>query len=354
MKLENSVDAVAIFDPTFASQRGVELVRSVLDQARRKPRLADPTIEPTPQERERLIRVHRIGPLVGRRFPTSESVELERDLMTAQLQLSIVAREVCATLADEGISSRILKGLATSDLDYAKPSFRHTGDVDLLVRTDDVEHSRSALLGSGLAVAGQPGTGEHNLKGAVFEHASGVEVDVHYRLSRFAPPADDEVLMRNPADLLFGLTALPAEGRLVHAAAHAVLSPNPGRRLSSVADIVAILDNTGVDWEHARSLADELGFTEAVGVALRAEALLMNRDMHPGLSWPRPGLLLGSMVETTKRRPLVEHVLAMAALPPGTTKRSYISHRLVPSSSLMERRGGRLAYYRGLARKGRG
>lgn len=353
LKLTSAIDAIAIFDPTFASDRGVELIRSILDQARRQPQLPDPTVDPTDDERTRLIRRHRIGPLVGRRFPTRESVELERDLMTAQLQLSIVAREICGTLDSEGIDSRILKGLATSELDYAKPSFRHTGDVDLLVGIDDLDRARDALLGSGLQPSDEHANDGLLLKGTVLEHASGTEVDLHYRLSRFAPPAAAEVLMRDPADLLFGLKALPAEGRLVHAAAHAVLSPNPGRRLSSVADIVAILDNTEIDWPTARSLADQLGFTGAVGVAFRAEALIMMRDPHPGLDWPPPGTLLRSMVETTHRHPLAEHWLAMNALPPGVTRRSYIGHRLVPSSPLVDKRGGRMAYYRGLMRKSR-
>lgn len=353
MNVTTETDAIAIFDPTFASPRGAELIRSILDQARREPRLPDPTVEPTAAERERLVNRHRIGPLIGRRFPTPESVELERDLMTSQLQLSIVAREVCTTLAEEGIESRVLKGLATSELDYAKPSLRHTGDVDLLVGIDDIERARETLLRAGLKPTGEPGTEAHNLKGTVLEHPSRTEVDLHYRLSRFAPPADPGVLMRDPADLLFGLKALPAEGRLVHAAAHAVLSPNPGRRLSSVADIVAILDNTEIDWAATRALADELDFTGAVGAAFRAEALLMRRDRHPGIDWPQAGWLLRSMVETTKRRPLIEHVLAMAALPPGLTRRSYLGHRLVPSASLVDERGGRLSYYRGLARKGR-
>jgi hypothetical protein len=362
MQLTNAVDAIAITDPYFASDRGVELVRSVLDQARNEPLSPDASIEPTAEERKRLELRHRIGPLVGRRFPTPESVEMERDLMTVQLQLSILAREVCGALSGEGIESRILKGLATSELDYAKPSLRHTGDVDLLVNRGDLERATEVLLASGLRAADEVAAAEgrltdgHNLKGVVFEHHTGIEVDLHYRLSRFAPPSDE--IMRHSTDLLFGLSALSTEGRLVHAAAHAVLSPNPGRRLSSVADIVAILDNTVADsgefdWGQARALADELGLTAGAGVALRAEALLMGRDPHPGQEWPRPGRLLQSMTETTKRLPVVEHALALAALPPGMTKRSYLEHRLTPSSHLVDKRGGRLAYYRNLARRGR-
>ncbi len=357
MKLTSAIDAIAIFDPSFASDRGVELVRSVLDQARRRPQLPGPAMEPTTEERERLEVRHRIGPLVGRRFPNSESAELERNLMTVQLQLSVVAREVCAALADAGIESHILKGLATSELDYAKPSMRHTGDVDLLVSALHLERATEVLVDSGLlpaddvAAADSRLTDGHNLKGVVLEHPSGTEVDVHYRLSRFAPPSDR--LMQHSTDLLFGLSALSTEGRLVHAAAHSVLSPNPGRRLSSVADIVAILDNSEFDWGRARILADELGLTAGAGVALRAEALVMGREPHPGLDWPQPGPLLRSMTETTKRRTMVEHVLAMAALPQGMTRRAYLEHRLTPSSRLIDERGGRIAYYRGLLGNGR-
>ena len=116
---------------------------------------------------------------------------------------------------------------------------------------------------------------------------------------------------------------------------------------------MAILDNTAIDWTRARRLADELGFTDAVGVAFRAEALIMEREPHPGLDWPPPGRLLRSMLETTKRQPLAEHWLAFAALPPEVQRSAYIPHRLAPSAGLVDQRGGRLAYYRGLLRKSR-
>lgn len=357
LKLTSAIDAIAIFDPFFASDRGVVLARSVLDQARREPQLPHPGLEPTAEERRRLELRHRIGPLVGRRFPTKDAVAFERDLMNMQLQLSIVAREVCSALSDARIASHVLKGLATSELDYAKPSLRHTGDVDLLVSPHHLERATAVLLDAGLTpaddVAATDGrlTDGHNLKGVVFEHPTGIEVDVHYRLSRFAPPSDE--LMRHSADLLFGLTAFSTEGRLIHAAAHSVLSPNPGRRLSSVADIVAILDNSDVDWPRARLLADDLALTSGAGVALRAEALLMRRAPHPGLDWPRPGPLLKSLTETTKQRTMAEHLLAMAALPDAMTKRAYLAHRLTPSARLIAERGGRIAYYRGLIRRDR-
>ena len=367
MELTTAEEALSIVDPVLASPRGVGLVRAVLDQARRRPLIDEATVEPTEEERQRLEARHRVGPLVGRRFPTPEAVERERALMNVQLQLSIVAREVCSALAEAGIESRVLKGLATSELDYERPSFRHTGDVDLLVRRSDLERATEVLLAAGLTAADQVAAAEgrltdgHNLKGVVFHHATGIEVDVHYRLSRFAPPTD--ALMDHTTDLLFGLSALSAEGRLIHAAAHAVLTPNPGRRLSSVADIVAILDNTVADdggaggadfsWDRARGLAEELGLVPAVGVGLRAEALLMGRGHHPGLDWPRPGHLLAALTETTKVRPLVEHVLAVAALPEGITRRSYVAHRLAPSAGLVGERGGRLAYYRKLLQRGR-
>lgn len=331
------VEGIAVIDPFFASERGEAVVRTVLDQARVDPLLDPNALSLTDAEADRLTVQHRVGPLLARGFPSPATTKHEQQMMFVQMRLAQVSIEVCATLTHHGIESRVLKGLATCELDYDRPSRRMTGDVDLLVRRADMADAVDALLSSGLvpddqaaADAGRLLDG-HNLKGVVLVHPSGAEIDLHYRLSRFVSPAHDDVLMARPSALRGDRLALPTEGRLIHAAAHAVLSPNPGRRLSSIADIVAMLDNSDIDWALAHELAESLGLTAAAGVALRTEALIMGRADHPGIGWRAPGPLTRLLTSTTGRLAAAEHTAVLLSLPPGMSRRRYLTLRLRPS-----------------------
>ena len=337
MRVETASHAVGLFDPALADETGTQLVRRVLDQARHEPRWTSQASLPD-AIRNRLVNEHRIAPLAHRLAPDTEGHSIDRKLMLTQLHLSTIAREVVGVLDAEGIDVRILKGLATSELDYKIPSLRHTGDVDALISRKSIDRAARALLTAGYTAATPADEAADrlvngsNLKGVVLNHESGTEVDLHYRLSRFAPHDETDALLAEPCPIRFGLLALPAEARLVHAASHSVLSPNPGRRLSSVADIVAIIDNTGVDWGKARRLADVLGLTGAVGAALRAEALILNRQPHPGLEWPSPTRGHRMLIESSRPLEPLQHALAMSALPADVSRSAYLSRRISPGA----------------------
>lgn len=344
MAVSTPAGAVGLFDPSLGSTGEAANVRRVLEQARRSPNANEAEFSLTPELRHRLTHRHRIGPLVNRCQPSPEGRQLDRELMLGQLRLSTTAREIGQLLSVAGIDVRVLKGLATSELDYALPSLRHTADVDILIRRTSIAHATSLLLDAGFRPANSADEKAEtlidgsNLKGVVLVGESGVEVDLHDRLSRFVPHDASDGLFDDATPLRFGLSALSPEGRLIHAASHSVLSAHPGRRLSSVADIVAILDNTGVDWDRARQLADQIGLTGAVGSALRAEALIMGRDRHPGQEWPPPRMSQRWQIEAQRNVVPLQHVLAMQALPESVSRRRYLAQRFRPAVRF--RRGG--------------
>lgn len=342
MAVRSAQAAVGLFDPALASAAAD--VRRVLAQARRSTQLDESGQPLTPALRHRLTHHHRIGPLVHKYDPSPEGHALDQQLMLGQLRLSSIARDVGQLLTEADIDLRILKGLATSELDYSIPSLRHTADVDVLVGRESIDRATSLLLDAGFRAANEADrdTGQmvdgSNLKGVVLLHESGVEIDLHYRLSRFVPHDEANALFDDASPLRFGLTALSPEGRLIHAASHSVLSPQPSRRLSSLADIVAILDNTGVNWARARRLADRIGLTSAAGAALRAEALIMGRDRHPGQEWPPPSAGQRWLIETRRNLVPLQHLLAMQALPTTVSRRGYISQRVTPGVRARVRR----------------
>ncbi|MEM7342280.1 MAG: nucleotidyltransferase family protein [Actinomycetota bacterium] len=343
-------EALALFDLSLATDRGLALTRTLLDAVRADP-LGVSAPSASEDELTRFETRHRLRPLVAAQFPTPERRRAMVDLTRSQLHLVATARRVCRWLDDAGIQTRVLKGLATAEVDYAAPQLRQTGDVDLLVARHDYERAALIIRDNGcepLARRGAPGA---VLKGSAFRTSDGVEIDLHFRISRYASSPADEPLFGSGAVLPARLLALDREGRLVHAAVHSLDTAAPDRRLSSVADLVAIIDNHDVEWEHARHVADRLGLTGLAGAAFRAEAAITGRAPHPGLEWPPPSWLVSRAFLTTRRRLGSEHLVAIAALPSRSAQLTYVRGWLLPPDATVDVYGGRTRYVQRLAGK---
>lgn len=350
MKVSSAEDSVAFFEPDMASRRGALVVRHVLDQARRVPQHDPGTVALSEDERSAMAIQHRLQPLVLKGWPPPDHRERLQHLAVSQMRLYAAAREVVSWLTEADIECRVLKGLATGPLDYPESILRQSGDVDLIVGLENFLAAEAVLVHAGCShpeAARLPGL---LMQGSTLIHPNGVELDLHYRIDRYFPSPDSALLMSDPERAGEGLPAFPPELRLVHAAHHALASPPENRRLSSMADIVAILDNTGVDWDRTREIADRLGMTGTVAEALRMEAMIMGREAHPGLDWPRPRWLEARALLSNGRRMPFRHFLALNSLPPGQSKLSYVRRWLLPSREYLDARGGIASYFRDLLR----
>lgn len=335
--IDSPASAAAFFDASFTQPDAVEQLRALLAQARNVP--AATAIELDPRLRERCETHHRIAPLVERGWPTVDRDE-RRGLALQQLRLRSVAAEVAGCLRSAGVESRSLKGMATAALDYPNRALRPTADVDVLVRFDDVPRSVEALVRIGCVPRPVERMPPMLQKGPVLVHPSGFEIDLHFRLSVIAPRSDDPLLFDDGEPVEGGLVALPTELRLVHAAMHSVVSVSAHRRLSSVADVVAIIDNTGVDWDRARHAADRLGLTQFAREGLRLEALLMDRGGHAGLDWPtlprwKAAAILSNRINAPQR-----HLMAFSSLRSVRDRAVYARCALLPEPASLAERGG--------------
>ncbi len=340
-----------MYDRELRTHTDAQILRVALDQARDLPIVVQDHPVPDKELRSRLIHRHRIGPLIHRAWPEPDTQEWQNRQAMGQLQLVATGHEVATVLQDSGIETRVLKGLATAELDYVNPTLRHTGDVDLLVNPSDFTQASELILASGTRPHLNTAVDPELMKGSTYIHPNGTEIDLHFRLSRYFPPAPRKLMFADPCPLSGGVFAMPAELRLIHAAAHALLTPVTVRRLSSLADITALIDNTGVDWDRARHAADQLGLAEIVGAALQTEAKILARDSHPGLHWPAPPWLLNRTFIKGGRHLLSEHLLAVLALPPGSSRVQYAKGWFVPSQDSLDYRGGRAAYFKRLYRQ---
>ena len=156
------------------------------------------------------------------------------------------------------------KGLATAQLDYLRRGLRHTGDVDLLLPLDRLDDAIEILLEHGYWHHAGQIADLKLVKGLTLVCPRGNEVDLHRRLSRYSATSGDDVLWSTSVTLPGEGQALSATARLVLTAIHSLESVNPRRRLSSIADITVILDNTGVDPAEVRSFAERWGLLSSV------------------------------------------------------------------------------------------
>ncbi|WCO65977.1 nucleotidyltransferase family protein [Iamia majanohamensis] len=174
---------------------------------------------------------------------------LDREVQETSLAIEETALHAQEVLVRAGVRPVVLKGLATAHLDHPGPHLRQMGDVDLLVGPADFAAAERSLLAAGFASMRRAGGSE--LTPAVpVRSPRGVEVDLH-RLPTRRPYGGWWLERGEWPDLAtcppHGWAVLPRADRLVHAVAHHVLSTGVHRRLSSVADALALWPRTGTD-----------------------------------------------------------------------------------------------------------
>jgi hypothetical protein len=206
---------------------------------------------------------------------TEEQLEQAGDSHLREMSLALLLErtllEVVDLFENLEIPYRVLKGSAVAHLDYADPSLRSFGDIDLLVPSS---HFDAAV--TGLSAAGhrrrfpepRPGFDRRFGKGTSFSDAEDTEIDLHrtfvmgpYGLSIHL----DELWATSSTFVLAARTihALRPEHRFLNACYHAVLGNTPPR-LVPLRDIAELLLAGNVDVDEIRRLA----------VSWRAEAVL--------------------------------------------------------------------------------
>jgi hypothetical protein len=200
-------------------------------------------------------RIERVAPLLFHLVDAEETDladeqraelrQLQGAVMSRCVQLEHHAIAVSASLTEEGIAVVLLKGGATSHLDYPDPTWREFGDIDLLVHERDRVRSIRILeqLGWRQGYALPRGHGE-------FTHAvtftkDGMELDLHQRIAHRALglllPVN-ELFDRAITVTIAGVELLAFDhvDRLLHAAVHALTSRGASAHLSSSADVLLL------------------------------------------------------------------------------------------------------------------
>jgi hypothetical protein len=223
--------------------------------------------------------------------PQGDEARTDARILEARGRLAIPGAAISAIDAMNAADVRpmAIKGLAIVDL-YESPGLRPMDDIDILVPRDLVDRAKAALEDAGWRWVPHP---EHRYDyGLVRPSAPGVNVELHYDLSRWAErmPGLVERLWdeRVPIEV-FGRTVwgLPPHAQIVTTIVHAAKEFHAFNRLIWPADVALITRHHAVDWERVHELAELAGRRGALAIGLNLARRLGADVPDEALALPR-------------------------------------------------------------------
>lgn len=271
------------------------------------------------------------------------------DVMGAAVRFEHDLLDVHALLTDAGIDTVVLKGAATAHLDYATPSLRQFGDVDVLVAPEEFPDACAVLRAHGWSQAYVlPRHHERFTHAITFRQGRRAEVDLHQRiahraLGRVIPP---DALLSTAVDYEIAgrtLRALCPTHRLIHAAVHAASSRGPYRRLSSLADVLVLAD------AHAERAGDVFGEAERWRVRALVRASIEEAYGTAKLAVPNPWRSEASRARRSsfvdrvylgpRRRPFLEEAAHLMVMSNWSDRRRYLFGYFMTDPDYADRKG---------------
>lgn len=200
---------------------------------------------------------------------------------TAQLRVLTLEHElhkIGDVLCGAGIEWRALKGGAVARLDYADPALRSFNDLDILVRSRDIDRAAATLQAAGFRrtlAEPRPGFDRRFDKGMTLRGDAGYEVDLHrtFVLGPWGVVVDLDQLWDGGAEFRLGeyvVRALSRPNRFLHACYHAALGDWPLRlgSLRDVAEMLPAVDRADGDGARVREIAAGWGVDAVVAAAV--------------------------------------------------------------------------------------
>jgi hypothetical protein len=267
---------------------------------------------------------------------------LERELITT-----------ARILGRAGVCYRVLKGLAWAHTAYPDPSWRGSGDVDLLVANDDWYRAVRELEDDGahrVLPEVRPGFDRRFGKDATLRSRAGWEIDLHRLLAAgpFGLWVDLAQLLVRSARVTIGGSVLPVldpEAALLHACYNLVLGDDPPR-LIAARDVAQMVLTAQADPDRVQDLAQRW---RAVPVVVRALSLAENmlgvRLWNQPVSRPFLPARIGSaarVLMATYRGPgrgYSSQAAALVAVPGALERMTYLDALVRPQRAYLEARG---------------
>lgn len=276
---------------------------------------------------------------------TTTTAEIEEAWNLAMRRCLVMEERIVwlhGELTARGVEMRILKGSASAHLDHRGPELRDFGDIDVLVPGHDMPAVDDLFTREGFARSHRTPNrryGQRFIKSATFR--ADVEFDVHRTLTDnplgHRIQVDDLWTTSTPFSL--GTTtvhALPAELRFVHACLHAYLS-RPPMRLSTLADLLALVRRPDLDHDLALEMARQWGVHHVITAAVNEAVaqVAWPTDVHLGyVDADSPSITDAALVaahRSTRSSSTVQTLLSLVTLPDTRTRIALIRSLLFAS-----------------------
>lgn len=281
-----------------------------------EPEHLDPARERTSAEsapwsaQDAVFRRHRLQGLLvhavatGHLSATSEQrrevAMLELDLTRNRVWHDLRLIEITELLDSAGVDHRVLKGPAFGSLEYPDRIMRPTGDIDLLVRGEQLDDAIGTLTGRGGSVVDpEPVEGYTRTigKSTTVTMPDGLEIDLHRTLVRgpFGVRMRPEDLWERSRSFAVGgveMTTIGREESLLHSCYHLMILSD--ERALSVRDVAQFLADPALDVDR----------TIALATAWRAEIVVASAV-----------LLAGTLIPTVAGSPLIDWARGLRAGP---------------------------------------
>jgi hypothetical protein len=294
----------------------------------------------------------RAGTLVVTERQRVELEERHREAMALVLLLDHLLGELSSALAATGVPTVVLKGPAVASTFYPDRSWRSYGDLDLLVSAAEWRGACDVLARLSfrrIIPEPRPGFDERFGKGASFEDARKLQVDLHRTLAMgpFGLWIDPGALLAGTTDLPMreaSLRRLDDPNALIHACIHAALGRQHAQ-LVPLRDVLQIAWSETIDWEvFARRMTD-WRLTAPVVHAMRTASATL------GISLPEDvASVLRAPVGSIERRALRAYttdrkrrggpeLAALWAIPGLRSRAAYLRAMLLPDRRFLEAEG---------------
>jgi hypothetical protein len=205
----------------------------------------------------------------------------QRSHVLSALSLVVEMIRILDRFRAAGVQALVLKGPALSLQAYGDATARQFGDVDLLVRHNDIHRAAKIIMDSGFdAKIPQDAVAAGKIPGEYFFSRPGtnviLEVHTERTLRYFPKRLPIEKLFRHQARLNFDgheVPTLSAEDALVSMCTHG--AKHFWERLMWIADVAAMIARQEIGWDVAEETAKSLGARRIVhtGLLLATELL---------------------------------------------------------------------------------
>jgi hypothetical protein len=294
----------------------------------------------------------RAGSLLVTEQQRSELEEEHRSAMAMVLVLEHLLVELSSAMTDAGLPTVVLKGAAVADAFYPDRSWRSFGDLDLLISAADWRRACEVLQGLGfrrIIPEPRPGFDERFGKGASFEDARKLQVDLHRTLALgpFGLWIDPEALLGGTTPFEIkdaSLRRLDDTNALIHACIHAALG-RQHPRLVPLRDVLQMAWSGRIDWGLLSDRMRAWRLTAPVSHAMRTASATLGvpspDDVRDVLGMPVGAIERRALrAYTTDRKGRGGPELsALWAIPGLRSRAAFVRAMLFPDRRFLEAKG---------------